>query len=194
MKTDVTQQSSNNSPKTLSRFLKEKNCDPKTLNVIVGRGGLLKPIPGGTYAVSEALLADLKAGVQGQHASNLGALIAYEIAKNENIPAYIYDGVTVDEKLPILRVTGLPEMRRKGMGHNLNMRAAAMRYAKEHNKAYKDCSLIVVHLGGGISVSLHHDGKVADIINDEDIVIGVQILEMHRLAVSSAGLASDLRG
>ena len=78
---------------------------------------------------------------------NLGALIAYEIAKNENIPAYIYDGVTVDEMLPILRVTGLPEMRRKGMGHNLNMRAAAMRYAKEHNKAYKDCSLIVVQSG-----------------------------------------------
>ena len=98
------------------------------------------------------------------HASNLGALIAYAISEKAHIPAYIYDGVTVDEMLPILKVTGLTFMEREGRGHNLNMRAAAMRYAREHHKAYKDCTLIVVHLGGGISVSLHHDGKVADII------------------------------
>lgn len=148
--------------------VKEHGISVDDLTAVVARGGLLPPVEAGAYEVNEDMVWQLRYAPEHEHASNLGALIAYEIAKKENIPAYIYDGVTVDEMLPILRVTGLPEMRRKGMGHNLNMRAAAMRYAKEHNKAYKDCSLIVVHLGGGISVSLHHDGKVADIINDED--------------------------
>ena len=148
--------------------VKEHGISVDDLTAVVARGGLLPPIEAGAYEVNEDMVWQLRYAPEHEHASNLGALIAYEIAKKENIPAYIYDGVTVDEMLPILRVTGLPEMRRKGMGHNLNMRAAAMRYAKEHNKAYKDCSVIVVHLGGGISVSLHHDGKVADIINDED--------------------------
>lgn len=138
------------------------------LTAIVSRGGLLPPIEAGAYEVNEDMVWQLKYAPEHEHASNLGALIANKIAEEQNIPAYIYDGVTVDEMLPVLKVTGLPSMQRKGMGHNLNMRAAAMRYAKEHHKAYKDCTLIVVHLGGGISVSLHHDGKVADIINDED--------------------------
>lgn len=140
----------------------------KDLTAIVARGGLLPPVEAGAYEVNDDMVWQLRYAPQHEHASNLGALIAYAISSKENIPAYIYDGVTVDEMLPILKVTGVPFMHRKGMGHNLNMRAAAMRYAKEHGKAYKDCSLIVVHLGGGISVSLHHDGKVADIINDED--------------------------
>ena len=138
------------------------------LTAIVARGGLLPPVEAGAYEVNEDMVWQLRYAPAHEHASNLGALIAYAIATEQNIPAYIYDGVTVDEMLPILQVTGLPGMRRKGMGHNLNMRAAAMRYAKENGKAYKDCTLIVVHLGGGISVSLHHDGKVADIVNDEE--------------------------
>ena len=90
------------------------------------------------------------------------------IAKPLGIPAFIYDGVTVDEMMPILKITGLKEISRKGIGHNLNTRAAAMKYARENGKEYKDCKLIVVHLGGGISVTLQYGGKVADIINDED--------------------------
>ena len=93
---------------------------------------------------------------QNEHASNLGAVIANAIATELDIPAYIYDAVTVDELEPLAKVTGLPEMQRKGMGHNLNMRAAAMKYAKEHNKPYSDISVIVAHLGGGITLSLHH--------------------------------------
>lgn len=138
------------------------------LTAIVARGGLLPPIEAGAYEVNEDMVWQLRYAPEHEHASNLGALIAYAISSEKHIPAYIYDGVTVDEMLPMLKVTGFPDMERKGMGHNLNMRAAAMRYAKEHHKDYKDCTLIVVHLGGGISVSLHHDGKVADIINDED--------------------------
>lgn len=96
-----------------------------------------------------------------EHASNLGAIIADAIAKPLGIPAFIYDGVTVDEMMPILKITGLKELSRKGIGHNLNTRAAAMKYAREHGKEYKDCKLIVVHLGGGISITLQYGGKVA---------------------------------
>ncbi|HIR00401.1 MAG TPA: butyrate kinase [Candidatus Scybalocola faecavium] len=148
--------------------MKNHGVSVDDLTAIVARGGLLPPIEAGAYEVNEDMVWQLRYAPAHEHASNLGALIAYAISSKENIPAYIYDGVTVDEMLPILKVTGLPFITRKGMGHNLNMRAAAMKYAKEHGKAYKDCTLIVVHLGGGISVSLHHDGKVADIINDED--------------------------
>lgn len=148
--------------------MKNHGVSVDDLTAIVARGGLLPPIEAGAYEVNEDMVWQLRYAPAHEHASNLGTLIAYAISSKENIPAYIYDGVTVDEMLPILKVTGLPFITRKGMGHNLNMRAAAMKYAKEHGKAYKDCTLIVVHLGGGISVSLHHDGKVADIINDED--------------------------
>jgi butyrate kinase len=105
---------------------------------------------------------------QQEHASNVGALIAYAIGQELGIPAYIYDGVTVDEMLELYRVTGLTTMKRRGLGHNLNTRAAAMRYAKENNKAYKDITVIVAHLGGGISVNLHHNGKIEDFISDDE--------------------------
>ena len=81
---------------------------------------------------------------------------------------YIYDAVTVDGLEPLAKVTGLPEMQRKGMGHNLNMRAAAMKYAKENNKPYRDISVIVAHLGGGITLSLHHKGQIVDMISDDE--------------------------
>jgi butyrate kinase len=148
--------------------LKEKGVNLSELTGIVSRGGLLPPIEAGAYRVNEDMVWQLKNAPQNEHASNLGAIIAHSISQECGIPAFIYDGVTVDEMLPILKITGLPDMRRKGLGHNLNMRAAAMRYAKENNKSYEDCSVVVAHLGGGISVSLHTDGIVADIVNDEE--------------------------
>ena len=129
-------------------FLKEKNCDPKSLNVIVGRGGLLKPIPGGTYAVSDALLADLKAGVQGQHASNLGGILAREIGDALGVPSYIVDPVVVDELTPKARISGMPELPRRSIFHALNQKAVARRFAKENGKRYEDLNLIVIHMGG----------------------------------------------
>ena len=93
-------------------FLKEKNIDVNSFQVIVGRGGLLKPIPGGTYPVTEKLIADLKAGVQGEHASNLGGILAKEIADHIGVPAYIVDPVVVDELIPIARYSGMPEISR----------------------------------------------------------------------------------
>lgn len=152
----------------IMEVLKEKNVKLEELTGIVARGGLLPPLQAGAYRVNDDMVWQLKNKPAMEHASNLGAIIADAIAKPLGIPAFIYDGVTVDEMMPILKITGLKELSRKGIGHNLNTRAAAMKYAREHGKEYKDCKLIVVHLGGGISITLQYGGKVADIINDED--------------------------
>lgn len=149
-------------------LLKEKKISLDTLTAIVARGGSLPPLKAGGYRINEDMVWQLKYKPIMEHASNLGALIADSIARPLEIPAFIYDGVTVDEMLPILKITGLPEIQRQGIGHNLNSRAAAIKYAKQSNKPYKDCKLIVVHLGGGISITLQTGGRIVDIINDED--------------------------
>ena len=149
-------------------LLKEKNFDIKSLQVIVGRGGMLKPIPGGTYAVSDALLEDLKIGKQGQHASNLGGILAREIGDSIGVPSYIVDPVVVDELMPISRYSGVPELPRTSVFHALNQKAVAKRYAKEQGKAYDSLNLIVVHVGGGVSVGAHEKGRVIDVFNALD--------------------------
>lgn len=146
-------------------FLKEKNCDIKSFQVIVGRGGLLKPILGGTYTVTDELLADLKIGVQGQHASNLGGILAREIGDSIGVPSYIVDPVSVNEMIPAATYSGVPELPRTSIFHALNQKAVARRYAKEKGVAYESLDLIVVHLGGGVSVGPHKHGKVIDINN-----------------------------
>lgn len=149
-------------------LLKEKNFDIKGLDAIVGRGGLLKPIEGGTYAVNEAMINDLKIGVLGQHASNLGGIIASEIAKSLDIPAFIVDPVVVDEMMDVARISGMPEIERISIFHALNQKAVAKRYAKENSKKYEEINLIVAHMGGGISVGAHKAGKVIDVNNALD--------------------------
>lgn len=149
-------------------ILKEKNFDIKTLDAIVSRGGLLKAIEGGTYAVNEAMLHDLKIGVQGQHASNLGGLIASEIGKSLDIPAFIVDPIVVDELTDVARISGIPEIERKSIFHALNQKAVAKRYAKENGKKYEELNLIVAHMGGGVSVGAHKAGKVVDVNNALD--------------------------
>lgn len=149
-------------------LLDSKNFDIKSLNVVVGRGGMLKPIPGGTYAVSDSLLADLKAGVQGQHASNLGGILAREIGDSIGVPSYIVDPVVVDELDEIARYSGVPELPRTSVFHALNQKAVAKRYAKENGKSYDSLNLVVVHMGGGVSVGAHRQGKVVDVFNALD--------------------------
>lgn len=150
------------------KVLEEKKFDIKTLNAVVGRGGLLKPIEGGTYRVNEVMLQDLKVGVQGQHASNLGGIIANEIAKTLNIPAFIVDPVVVDELQECARISGMPEIARKSIFHALNQKAVAKRYAKENKKKYDELNLIVAHMGGGSSVGAHKNGKIIDVNNALD--------------------------
>ncbi len=149
-------------------LLKEKNFDIHSLNMVVGRGGMLKPIPGGTYEVSDELLHDLKIGKQGQHASNLGGILAREIADSIGVPSYIVDPVVVDELEPISRYSGVPELPRTSVFHALNQKAVAKRYAKENGKDYTALNLIVVHMGGGVSVGAHRKGKVVDVFNALD--------------------------
>ena len=149
-------------------FLKEKDFDIHQLSAVIGRGGLLKPIPGGTYKVSDALLEDLRIGRQGQHASNLGGLLANEIAGPLGIPAFIVDPVVVDELAPVARYSGLPELPRISIFHALNQKAVAKRYAKEQGVPYDSLNLIVAHMGGGVSVGAHSGGRVVDVNNTLD--------------------------
>jgi len=149
-------------------ILKKKNFDINTLDAVVGRGGLLKPIEGGTYAVNEAMLNDLKIGIQGQHASNLGGIIASEIAKKIGVKAFIVDPVVVDELDQIARISGIPEIERISIFHALNQKAIAKRYSKEIDKKYEELNLIVAHMGGGISVGAHKNGRVVDVNNALD--------------------------
>ena len=149
-------------------FLKEKGVDVASFDVIVGRGGMLKPIPGGTYAVTDELLNDLKIGKSGQHASNLGGILARDIGDSIGKPSYIVDPVVVDELEPVSRYSGVPELPRISVFHALNQKAVARRYAKEAGKKYEELNLIVVHMGGGVSVGPHRQGKVIDIFNALD--------------------------
>ena len=118
----------------IMKVLKENNIDVNSLDAIVGRGGMLRPIPGGTYEVTDKLLEDLKVGVSGQHASNLGGILAHEIAKEVGIKSFIVDPVVVDELQDIARISGMPELPRRSIFHALNQKAVAKRYAKENNK------------------------------------------------------------
>lgn len=149
-------------------LMKEKDFDMKSLNVIVGRGGMLKPIPGGTYAVTDDLLNDLMVGKQGEHASNLGGILAREIGDSIGVPSYIVDPVVVDELMPIARYSGVPELPRTSVFHALNQKAVAKRYAREKGVAYDSLRLIVVHMGGGVSVGAHENGNVVDVFNALD--------------------------
>lgn len=148
--------------------LKEKDVDLSTIDVVVGRGGLLKPIPGGTYATTPELLEDLRIGKQGQHASNLGGILASEIAAEMNVPSYIVDPVVVDELDDVARLSGHPDFPRTSIFHALNQKAVAKRYAKETGKAYEDLNLVVVHMGGGVSVGAHKAGRIVDVANALD--------------------------
>ncbi|MCP3738553.1 butyrate kinase [Rossellomorea sp. BNER] len=145
--------------------LDEEGINISKLSAVCGRGGLLKPIEGGTYNVNEEMLKDLREGYSGQHASNLGGIIAYEIATGLNIPSFIVDPVVVDELAPIARISGLSQIERKSIFHALNQKAVARRVAKELNKKYEDLNLIITHMGGGITVGVHQNGKVIDVNN-----------------------------
>ncbi|TAL69722.1 MAG: butyrate kinase [Bacteroidetes bacterium] len=156
--------------KIIINALKQAEIDIQTLDAVVGRGGLLKPIPGGVYRVNDKLIEDLKKELLGEHASNIGGILAKEIA-NENIrkiDAFIVDPVVVDELDDIARISGNPLLPRISIFHALNQKAVARRYAREINKKYDNLNLIVVHLGGGITVGVHRHGRVIDVNNGLD--------------------------
>jgi len=142
--------------------------DLKALDCIVARGGLVRPLPHGTYRVNDRMKQDLRTACYGGHASNLGALIADDMASKFQIPAYISDPVVVDELDDVARITGIKSIKRRSIFHALNQRSVALRYAKVKNQRYEDLTLIVAHLGGGITVGLHKRGRVVDVNNGLD--------------------------
>ncbi len=145
--------------------LEKAGYDIASFDAIVGRGGVLYPVEGGTYEVAEELLEDLRAGVQGEHVSNLGAPIANELAQEAHCPAFIVDPVVVDELEPLARFSGHPDLPRRSIFHALNQKAVARKASADINKTYAQVNLIVVHLGGGISVGAHKAGRVIDVNN-----------------------------
>jgi butyrate kinase len=150
---------------TILEALDHEGINSSKLSAVCGRGGLLRPIEGGTYDVNDQMLKDLKKGYSGQHASNLGGIIAYEIAAGLNIPSFIVDPVVVDELDAIARISGVAEIERKSIFHALNQKAVARRVAKELGKQYDELNLIVTHMGGGITVGVHKNGRVIDVNN-----------------------------
>jgi butyrate kinase len=148
--------------------LEKNNVDIKELSAVVGRGGLLPPVKSGAYRVNEVMVDRLANNPVVEHASNLGALISYELAKPLGIPAFIYDSVAVDELQDIARISGMPVIERASMSHALNSRAMAHKVAEKQGKSYKDMNFIVAHLGGGISLSAHEKGRMIDIVSDDE--------------------------
>lgn len=149
--------------------LEAAGVEPEAIGAIVGRGGLIKPIKSGVYNVNQKMLDDLKVGILGQHASNLGGLIAADIAKSlPKAKAYIADPVVVDEMEPVARIAGHPSFERISIFHALNQKAIARTHAKQQNQEYENLNLIVAHMGGGISVGAHKKGKVIDTNNALD--------------------------
>ncbi|QUH19321.1 butyrate kinase [Alkaliphilus sp. B6464] len=147
------------------KTLEAKNIDFPKFSAIIGRGGNMKPVVGGTYEVNEEMLKDLKIGVMGQHASNLGGGLAYSIAEELGLKAYVVDPVVVDEFEPLARISGTPLIERKSKDHPLNQKAVARAAAAEMGGKYEDYNFIIAHLGGGISVGVHQKGRLIDVNN-----------------------------
>ena len=149
-------------------FLSDHGLSLSDLDAVSARGGLLRPIPHGTWKVDRAMLEDLKSGGRGEHASNLGALIAAELVAGTGKPAYIVDPVVVDEAEPKVKVSGLKELPRRVISHALNQIATARRYAEERETFYERINVIVAHMGGGITVGAHRKGRYVDVNNGLD--------------------------
>lgn len=145
-------------------FMNHNQVPLASLSAVVGRGGLLRPVASGTYRVNEQMLSYLHTPNKDRdHASNLGALIAHEIAVLAGVPAWIVDPVSVDELEPLARVAGLPDFDRRSFSHALSLKNAGRRAAAQLGRPYEELNLVIAHLGGGISVSAHRRGRMIDV-------------------------------
>lgn len=151
----------------IEQALRRKGIDMMSLSAVIGRGGIISPVESGVYEVNDELRHDLE-NARMQHASNLGGLIARDIADEIGVKSFIADPVVVDEMIPYARISGVPELPRESIFHALNQKAIARRFSKESNKKYEDLNLIVCHMGGGITVSAHRKGRVIDTTNALD--------------------------
>jgi butyrate kinase len=151
--------------KKIIGILNENKFNLNDITAIAARGGLLRPVKAGTYLINENMVNDLQERRYGEHASNLGAVIAFSLSNTYKIPSYIADPVSVDEFTDLARLTGLKEINRVSLDHPLNVRAILIKYCNEFNKDFNKINAVVVHLGGGISVSAINEGKIVDVNN-----------------------------
>ncbi len=159
---DITEQKDFREEVTV-KWLAEEVIPLESLTAIVARGGLLAPIPGGTYHINERMVEELAEGRYGKHASNLAALIAYGLSGRLGIPSFIVDPVVVDELQSVARISGNPKIERISIWHALNQKAIAQKVATSLGRRYDELNLIVAHLGGGISVGAHQKGRIIDV-------------------------------
>ncbi|MGB9858468.1 MAG: butyrate kinase [Moorellaceae bacterium] len=152
----------------VQQTLSENRIDLKDLSAVAARGGALPPVSGGAYIINEKMLEVLRSDKIPEHASNLAALIAYDLASPLGIPAMIYDAVSTDEMEEIARLSGMPEIERPSLSHVLNSRAVARKIAGRLNKDYREVNVIVAHLGGGITVTVHAGGRIIDLVSDDE--------------------------
>ncbi|HUU28729.1 MAG TPA: butyrate kinase [archaeon] len=145
--------------------LSRRGYDPEEIQMIVARGGLLKPLQGGVYEVNEKMVEDLAKCAYGRHQSNLGGLMAWRIATSKGKKSYVVNPVVVDELSPVARISGHPGIPRKSIFHALNQKAVAAKVCAKISKPYKSARLIVVHAGGGVTVGAHFRGRVVDVNN-----------------------------
>jgi len=143
-------------------LLQDRGFELGSLSAVVGRGGLFKPIQGGTYRINQAMIDDARAGIQGEHPANLGCILAYGIAWDIGCEAFIVDPPSVDEFEPLARYSGLPEIPRRSISHALNIHAVARVAARKIGKNFTTANLVVAHLGGGISICPVKEGKIVD--------------------------------
>ena len=132
---------------------------------VAGIGGLLKPVKGGTYRINSRMIDDAKQNIQGEHASNLGCVLAHELASEYGCPAFVVDPVSTDELEPLARYSGHPSIERRSLSHALNIHAVARRAAADLGRSIDSSAFVVAHLGGGISIALVRNGKIID-VND----------------------------
>lgn len=149
----------------IRKLLTERDVEYSELAAVVGRGGLLRPVEGGTYAVNDRMLEDARSGVQGEHAANLGCALAHQIATEAGVTAYVVDPISVDEFEPLARFSGHPLIERRCLSHALNLHAAARYGAEKLDLDYARANFVVAHLGGGISVAVVRSGRIID-VND----------------------------
>lgn len=154
--------------KLIKQALDDAGFKSDDFNAVCGRGGLLRHIPSGTYEVNDRVLNDIYNPPYGEHASNLGTILAKAIADEANIKAYFVDPVSVDEMTEVAHVSGFAGMERESFFHALNQKSMAHKAAKKLGKTYEDVNLIVVHMGGGVSVAAHEKGRVVDVYNVKD--------------------------
>lgn len=148
----------------IKRTLIDNGVKPDSFDAVVGRGGILAPMPSGTYLVTEEMTGYLKEAPRGEHASNLGAFIAEKFADMSGCEAYIVDPVSVDELTDVARISGAPEIKRSSLVHALNQKAVARKVAADLGKKYEDCRFVVAHLGTGITIGAHSSGKIVDVV------------------------------